>query len=152
MNVDLALSKTGQSSQSVDDVFVKLCNIPDTLTHFPKLNPVTELAPNRYQWDLQPIGAAGIEHAVSFATDFTFDQEGKVITFTAVPNVGNAELSGTFSATSVGNGSQFALEVSGTLHDIKVPMLLRGPAKPFIKMQFESLIEKFVERVSEAYS
>lgn len=152
MNVDIALSKSGHVDAAVEDFFHKLSNVSETMKHFPKLQALTELGPNRFQLDLKKIGAAGVEHGVVFATDFEVHPENNTLKFTAVPNVGNAEISGVFTATPADNGSEFSLDISGTLNDIKVPMLLRGPAKPFIKMQFESIVERFVERLIEDYS
>lgn len=152
MDIKLNLVKTHSVTDSPAELMAALSDIPTTLSHFPKLKPLTELAPNRYRWDLEAIGAAGIEHEVSFATDFVVDAEAGQIRFTAVDGIGNAQISGLFRTQEKGGVTELVLEVGGSLHDIKVPMLLRAPAKPFIKGMFERLVDRFVERVSEAHS
>lgn len=151
MDINLSLSKTGQINLAATDLVEQLGDIEKTLSYFPKLETLTNLDGQRYRWDLAAIGAAGIEHEVSFATDFMVDTAANTITFTAVPGIGNAEISGKFTATEQGQGSELRLDISGTLADIKVPMLLRGPAKPFIKGMFESLVNRFVERIESRY-
>jgi hypothetical protein len=152
MDIDLKLVKTGSvSGKSPAELIEVLSDMPATLSHFPKLRPITELAANRYRWDLEAIGAAGVEHEVSFATDFETDVDAGEIRFSAVKGEGNAMISGVFRAQESGGATELVLEVGGTLSDIKVPMLLRGPAKPFIKGMFEKLVDRFVERVSEAH-
>ena len=153
MDIDLQLVKTGAvDGKTPAELIEILSDMPATLSHFPKLQPITELAENRYRWDLDAIGAAGVEHEVSFATDFETDVDAGEIRFTAVQGEGNATISGVFRAEENGDSTQLVLEVGGTLRDIKVPMLLRGPAKPFIKGMFEKLVDRFVERVSAAYA
>lgn len=151
MDINLDLVKIGSANKSPAELIAALSDMPATLSHFPKLKPITELDTNRYRWDLEAIGAAGIEHEVSFATDFVTDVDAGEIRFTAVPKEGNASISGVFRAQDKGGETELVLEVGGTLHDIKVPMLLRGPAKPFIKGMFEKLVDRFVERVSAAH-
>lgn len=151
MDIKLALKKTGSVDMPASELVELLSDMPKTLSHFPKLKPVTELATDRYRWDLEAIGAAGIEHEVSFATDFVSCTEKNEIRFTAVPKEGNAQISGVFRAVETSGETELVLEVGGTLHDIKVPLVLRGPAKPFIRGMFEKLVERFVERVSDAY-
>lgn len=152
MDIKLNLVKTHTVQEPPAELMAALSDIPKTLSHFPKLKPLTELAPNRYRWDLEAIGAAGIEHEVSFATDFVTNVEDGEIRFTSVDGVGNAQISGMFRTQEKGGETELVLEVGGTLHDIKVPLILRGPAKPFIKGMFEKLVDRFVERVSEAHS
>lgn len=153
MDIDLILIKTGSvEGRPAAELIEALSDMPATLSHFPKLHPITELAENRYRWDLQAIGAAGVEHEVSFTTDFETDIDAGEIRFTAVQGEGNADISGRFIAKEVGGETELVLEVGGVLRDIKVPMLLRGPAKPFIKGMFEKLVDRFVERVTEAHA
>lgn len=152
MDIKLDLVKTHTVKEAPAELMAALGDIPKTLSHFPKLKPLTELAPNRYRWDLEAIGAAGIEHEVSFATDFVTNAEAGEIRFTSVDGVGNAQISGVFRTQEKGGETELVLEVGGTLHGIKVPLILRGPAKPFIKGMFEKLVDRFVERVSEAHS
>lgn len=152
MDINLQLTKTGSVNVPASELVERLSDIPKTLSYFPKLKPMTEVAANRYRWDLEAIGAAGVEHEVSFTTDFASCTEKNEIRFTAVPKEGNAQISGVFRAVENGGETELVLEVGGTLHDIKVPMLLRAPAKPFIKGMFEKLVERFVERVSAAYA
>lgn len=152
MDIKLDLVKKHSVDKCPKELIIALSDMPKTLSYFPKLDPIVELAPNRYRWDLHSIGAAGVEHEVVFATDFETDIDACEIRFTAVPGEGNAQISGLFKAESIGGSTELTLEVRGTLNDIKVPMLLRAPAKPFIKGIFESIVDRFVDRVSEAYS
>lgn len=153
MDIDLKLVKTGSvDGKSPAELIQELSDMPATLSHFPKLRPITELAADRYRWDLEAIGAAGVEHEVSFATDFETDVDAGEIRFTAVPGEGNANISGVFKAVENDGTTELSLEVGGTLNGIKVPMLLRGPAKPFIKGMFEKLVDRFVERVTAAHA
>lgn len=151
MDVDIQLSESSTVNANASDLIKALSDIPATLSHFPKLKPVTELAPNRYEWDLETIGAAGVEHDCLFATDFHIDLDSNVIKFTAVPGHGNAQISGQFTAVDKDDGATLTLEVGGIIGDVKVPMLLRGAAKPFIKGIFEKLTQKFIERIHQKY-
>lgn len=151
MDVEVALSRAAVVPASADDIVARLSDIPWTLSHFPKLKPVTALKPGQYRWDLETIGAAGVEHDVSFATTFDIDVEHHRIAFTEVPGVGNASVSGQFTVQEEAGQTRLMLEVSGTLRDIRVPMLLRAPAKPFIKKLFEDMVDTFAARVEDNF-
>lgn len=148
MDLKLKLRKKRKINNELANIMAVLVDTPRTLAHFPKLKPITELAEGRYRWELETIGTAGIEHDVSFATDFDINAETGKIRFTPVKGEGNAQIGGELNTITGKNGCTLELTVEGTIKDIPVPMLLRAPAKPIIKKIFEDLVDGFADQLA----
>lgn len=151
MDMKLSLDKVSTIAVDYDNVVADLAAIEPILSIFPKLEKLSKLSDTSYKTQLKPIGAMGVEHAVCYAADYEIDQASGTLRFKGKDGVGNATLSGAFIFTKKGGDVEVEIKIEGQLRDIKVPMMLRAAAPGFIKMMFEGLVDRLIEKIAEKY-
>lgn len=152
MDCKLALDKKSSIQVNYDALMKDLQAIEPLLAIFPKLEKLTKLSANEYEWQLKPVGAMGVMHAVHYAASYQVDVAAGTLSFKAKEGIGNATLSGKFEFTKKGGAVEVEIEINGQLRDIKVPMLLRAATPGFIKTMFEGLVDRFMEKIGEKYA
>lgn len=151
MDSKLSLDKTASAALNYEAVLADLESIEPLISIFPKLESLTKLGPNAYEWKLKPIGAMGVSHAVHYAATYEVDKASGRLSFKAKEGVGNANLSGFFQFKPNGDKVDIEVEINGLLRDIKVPMLLKAATPGFIKTMFDGLVDRFIEKLGEKY-
>lgn len=151
MDSKLSLNKTASVDLNIDAVMADLEVIEPLISIFPKLESLTKLGPNTFEWKLKPIGAMGVSHAVHYAATYEVDKANGRLSFKANEGIGNANLSGVFQFKPNGNKVDIEIEINGLLRDIKVPMLLKAATPGFIKTMFDGLVDRFIEKLEEKY-
>jgi carbon monoxide dehydrogenase subunit G len=151
MDSKLSLNKTASVDLNIDAVMADLEVIEPLISIFPKLESLTKLGPNTFEWKLKPIGAMGVSHAVHYAATYEVDKANGRLSFKAKEGIGNANLSGVFQFKPNGNKVDIEIEINGLLRDIKVPMLLKAATPGFIKTMFDGLVDRFIEKLEEKY-
>lgn len=152
MDCKLALDKKSSIHVNYDALMKDLQAVEPLLAIFPKLEKLTKLSANEYEWQLKPVGAMGVMHAVHYAASYQVDVASGTLSFKAKEGIGNATLSGKFEFTKKGSAVEVEIEINGQLRDIKVPMLLRAATPGFIKTMFEGLVDRFMEKIGEKYA
>lgn len=151
MDSKLSLDKTASVALNYEAVLADLEAIEPLISIFPKLESLTKLGPNAFEWKLKPIGAMGVSHAVHYAATYEVDKANGRLNFHAKEGIGNASLSGCFQFKKNGAKVDIEVEIKGQLRDIKVPMLLKAATPGFIKTMFEGLVDRFIEKLEEKY-
>lgn len=151
MDSKLSLDKTATAALNYDAVIADLEAIEPLISIFPKLESLTKLGPNTFEWKLKPIGAMGVSHAVHYAATYEFDKAKGCLKFTAKEGIGNASLSGSFQFKPNGLNVDIEVQINGLLREIKVPMLLKAATPGFIKTMFDGLVDRFIEKLGEKY-
>ncbi|MCQ8896117.1 SRPBCC domain-containing protein [Limnobacter humi] len=151
MDSKLVLDKTATIKVDYKQLMADLEAIEPLISIFPKLESLTKLAPNAYEWKLKPIGAMGVSHAVHYAATYEVDKANGKLNFKGKEGVGNATLSGCFEFHDKGGEVAVEIQINGQLRDIKVPMLLKAATPGFIKTMFEGIVDRFIEKIGEKY-
>ncbi|MFN4329843.1 MAG: SRPBCC domain-containing protein [Limnobacter sp.] len=152
MDSKLNLDKKSVVKANYDAIVADLTAIEPLISIFPKLESLTKLGPNAYEWKLKPIGAMGVSHAVHYAASYEVDAAKGLLTFKGKDGVGNATLSGRFQFAKKGNEVEVEIKIEGQLREIKVPMLLKAATPGFIKTMFEGIVDRFMEKIGEKYA
>lgn len=153
MDTNLSLDKSHVVKADYARLIADVQKIEPLLAIFPKLEKLTAHGGNVFETKLKPMGAMGVEHAVHYAASYTVDATAGRIVFKAKEGVGNSSLSGQFDFRDKGNGQvEVEVKIDGKLRDIKVPILLRAATPGFIKTMFESVVNRFIEKVGEQYA
>lgn len=151
MKAKVDLQRTAHIEGNADELFALLSDLPKTMSNFPKLRSFTEQGGGVWLWDIEPIHVAGMTYELNVATRFEIDAGKRTVTLLPVAEMGNAEIGGHFIAVQDGDHARLDLDIDGVI-DVDVPMLLRAPAKPFIRNYFTRLVERFIERIQAKYS
>lgn len=150
MNVEIALNRQLHVNHDPVWLFGKIRDIPATIHHFPRLKSFTPQGKDTWRWELHPISAAGKEYPIAFATRFSLDEKTQTVTLAPVPGTGNGLIGGHFRVGKSNGGCELLLDLKGTV-EVDIPLLLRAPAKPFIKTLFSKLVDRFIERLQTDY-
>ncbi|WP_370263031.1 hypothetical protein [Limnobacter sp.] len=151
MDSKLSLSKQATVDVAYSALAADLEAIEPLISIFPKLESLSKIGPNTFEWKLKPIGAMGVSHAVHYAATYEVDKSKGLITFKAKEGIGNASLSGSFGFTDKSGKVLVDVSIQGELREIKVPMLLKAATPGFIKTMFEGLVDRFIEKIGEKY-
>lgn len=151
MDIKLNLDKKSTIKADFAALTADLAKMEPLLSIFPKLEKLTKLGENSFETQLKPIGAMGVEHAVTYAAEYTLTEGGTVLAFKGLDGKGNATLSGDFEFRDKGGEIEVEIKIGGQLRDIKVPMMMRPAAGGFIKTMFEGLVDRFIEKIGEKY-
>lgn len=129
-------------------------DIEGTLRQFPKLKKLTPLGAQDYRIDLKTVGSslARVAHDVSFGTRCLVDPTKAALSWTPLPDVGNAQIEGLLKLNEEGKSLRLSLSlaVRGELHDVPVPLMYRLVAPAFIQGKFAALVDVFLERFAAA--
>ncbi len=153
MKIHIALTRSLEIELPPAKVTPLFTDLETTIGRFPKLKSLTPLGPDRYRWDLKPIGSrlANIAHEVSYGAHYRVDVQRGVLSWTPVAKVGNAQIEGAFRIVATATGTtRLEFEVKGELFDVPVPFLYRLVAPPFIQAKFVALVDVFLERTRDA--
>ena len=151
MKAKVDLQRTAHIEGNADELFALLSDLPKTMSHFPKLRAFTDQGDGVWLWEIEPIHVAGMTYELDVATRFEIDEGNRTVRLIPVSGKGNAQIGGHFTALQDGSEARLDLEIEGTI-EVDVPMLLRAPAKPFIRSYFTRLVERFIERIQAEYA
>lgn len=147
MKVEFSLVTQLQPKSSAAQFETAIADMETILNLFPKLQSITADGAD-YYWKLKPIGAAGVEREVAYATSISVDADNHRVEITPIKGYGNAQVGGYIRQSGSDDAPSVELSLGGSL-DVDIPFVLRGPAKPFIRDAFERLVQIFAERVKE---
>jgi carbon monoxide dehydrogenase subunit G len=152
MNVTLAIERSIEIPAPYARVQAALRDLEATIRRFPKLKRLKKLGERDYLWEMQTIGSrlARIAHDVSYGARYEVDPEHGVVSWTPIPEQGNATIEGTISLKDLGRATRMAFRVKGLLRDVPVPLLYRVVAPAFIQGKFTRLVDVFLENTSAA--
>ncbi len=152
MNVDIKFERRIEVVAPFIQVAPLLNDLEATLRRFPKLRKLTKLGADRYLWEMAAIGsdAANISHQVSYGALYRVDAARGEVSWTSLPEFGNATIDGRFRLVDQGQKTQLVFEVSGRLREVPVPLMYRLLAPAFIQGRFSRLAEIFLEATRDA--
>ena len=125
-----------------------LADIPESTAHFPSLLSLVA-AQGGYTWTLAPVKVKGIPVQLVYGCRYTID--GSVVSWSPVPDVGNAEVSGTWTVTASGTGSRLVLE-NNLILSVGFPRLFRSVAQSALEANNAALIAGYVANLSKTLS
>ena len=147
MKINTRLTQSLSTNASQEKILAAFNDVPSIIRLFPKLDQL-QIDGDRYHWLLEPLGAAGIERVVEFATDIELDQRNGRVDIQPIAGFGNAQINGRLDILEQGRNATIHCELGGEL-DLKIPLIARADAGPFIKHRFAQLIDVFAHRVRE---
>ena len=152
MKVAIAIERSITIPAPHARVWELMGDLEGTIRRFPKLRRLKKLGDNAYLWEMAPIGSriANISHAVSYGARYKVELERGVVSWTPIPNQGNASISGAFTLEDIGAATRLSFRVEGELRDVPVPLMYRLLAPAFIQGKFTRLVDVFLEATAAA--
>lgn len=134
-----------------DEVFAVLSDVPKSVSHFPKVERLTDLGDGVYKWEMQKVGTAQVNIQTVYACKYTSDKAGGTVKWTPVKGVGNALVGGSWKITDhQGKSTKLVLQTEGTV-DVPLPGLMKMVVEPIVASEFEQLVDKYIANLVKTF-
>jgi carbon monoxide dehydrogenase subunit G len=127
-----------------DQVFAVLSDVPTSVSHFPKVDKLTDMGDGVYKWEMQKVGTAQVNIQTVYASKYVSDKAKGTVKWTPVKNVGNALVGGSWKIVdNKGKSTKITLKIDGKV-DVPLPGLMKMVVEPVVASEFEKLVEKYI--------
>ena len=134
-----------------DEVFGVLSDVPESVSHFPKVDKLTDLGDGVYKWEMQKVGTSQVNIQTVYASKYANDKAKGTVKWTPVKGVGNALVGGSWKITGgKGKATQCVLKIDGTV-DVPLPGLMKMVVEPVVASEFEKLVEKYIANLCKRF-
>ena len=127
-------------------VFDLLSDVPASVTHFPKVDRLVDMGGGTYRWEMAKVGTAQVGLQTVYASTYVADRRKGRVTWTPVPGVGNAQVSGSWAITDRKTSTALVLTIQGTV-DTPFPGLMKMIVAPVVTSEFERLTEQYIDNL-----
>ena len=151
VSVHIDLGYEFEVEANFDEVFAVLSDVPRSVSHFPKVDQLTDLGGGVYRWEMQKVGTAQVNIQTVYASKYAVDKARGSIKWTPVKGVGNALVGGSWKVTDhKGKSTVLVLKIDGTV-DVPVPGLMKMVVEPIVASEFEKLVEKYIANLIKTF-
>ncbi len=136
------------------DVFAVLSDVPESVSHFPKVEQLVDLGGGTYRWEMEKVGTAQVNIQTVYASKYTskFDaaKGTGTVKWTPVKGEGNALVGGHWKITGQGKTTALELAIEGTV-DVPLPGLMKMVVAPVVEAEFEKLVDKYIANLIKRF-
>ena len=150
ISVSINLGYEFEVKAKAADVFALLADVPKSVSHFPKVDKLTDMGDGVYKWEMQKVGTAQVNIQTVYASKYVSDKAKGSVVWTPVKGVGNALVSGSWKITDNKKSTAVVLKIEGTV-DVPLPGLMKMVVAPVVEGEFEKLVEKYVDNLIKTF-
>ncbi|MEL6614976.1 MAG: SRPBCC family protein [Bacteroidota bacterium] len=141
---------------SPEAAYAALRDVPTWAALFPGVEAIEPLAPDVWQWEMEPMGPPAVQVRTIYACRYTFDDETRTVAWAPEPGVGNATFEGAVTLApeagqapeASGGTCSGALWLEATL-EVPAPRFVAGVVKAAIGVAFGQMTDRFLDRLAE---
>ena len=134
-----------------EDVFALLSDVPGSVSHFPKVDKLTDMGDGVYKWEMQKVGTQQVNIQTVYASKYVSDKAKGTVKWTPVKGVGNALVGGSWKISDhKGKATKVVLKIDGTV-DVALPALMKMIVEPVVASEFEKLVEKYIDNLVKEF-
>ncbi len=133
-----------------DDVFAVLADVPTSVSHFPKVEKLTDMGDGVYKWEMQRVGTKEIGIQTAYASKYRHDKSKGTVTWTPVKDVGNALVGGHWKIRDDKKSTHIELKIDGEIH-LPFPALMKLVVQPVVEGEFEKLVDKYIANLIKRF-
>ena len=133
-----------------DEVFAVLSDVPLSVSHFPKVEKLTDLGDGVYQWEMQKVGTAQVNIQTIYACKYVSDKAKGTVKWTPVKGVGNALVSGSWKIVDNKKSTGITLAIQGEI-EVPLPGLMKMVVAPVVEGEFEKLVDKYIANLIKRF-
>lgn len=146
ITVQIDLGYEFEVKASASDVFDVLSDVPTSVSHFPKVEKLTDLGDGVYQWEMEKVGTAQVNIQTVYASKYVSNRAKGSVVWTPVPGVGNSLVGGSWAIKDKRGHAAVKLVISGQV-TLPLPGLMKMVVAPVVESEFEKLVEKYVDNL-----
>jgi carbon monoxide dehydrogenase subunit G len=132
------------------EVFDLLSDVPESVSHFPKVDKLVDMGDGVYRWEMAKVGTAQVNIQTVYASKYVSDRKKGAVVWTPVPGVGNAQVGGSWKITDAKKSTALQFKVSGTVN-VALPGLMKMVVVPVVQGEFEKLVEKYIDNLVKRF-
>lgn len=134
----------------VAEVFAVLCDVPESVSHFPKVEKLTDLGGGVYQWEMEKVGTAQVNIQTIYASKYVSDKAKGTVKWTPVKGIGNAQVGGNWKIVDNKKSTNVTLAIQGEI-EVPLPGLMKMVVAPVVEGEFEKLVEKYIDNLIKRF-
>lgn len=132
------------------EVFQVLSDVPESVSHFPKVEKLTDLGGGVYQWEMEKVGTAQVNIQTVYASKYVSDAARGTVKWTPVKGVGNAQVGGNWKIVDNKKSTGLTLAIQGEI-EVPLPGLMKMVVAPVVEGEFEKLVEKYIANLIKRF-
>ena len=151
ISVDIDLGYEFTVKAKAADVFAVLSDVPTSVSHFPKVDKLTDMGDGVYKWEMEKVGTAQVNIQTVYASKYVSDKAKGTVKWTPVKGIGNAQVGGSRKITdNKGKSTAIELKIKGTV-DVPLPGLMKMVVGPVVEGEFEKLVDKYIANLIKKF-
>ena len=150
ITVDIDLAYEFNVKAKMADVFEVLSDVPTSVSHFPKVDKLTDMGGGVYKWEMEKVGTAQVNIQTVYASKCVSNKAKGTVVWTPVKDVGNAQIGGSWNLVDNKKSTGVALSIKGTV-EVPLPGLMKMIVGPVVQGEFEKLIEKYMANLIKKF-
>ena len=133
-----------------DDVFAVLSDVPASVSHFPKVDKLTDMGDGVYKWEMEKVGTKEVGIQTIYASKYKSDKSKGTVTWTPVEGVGNALVGGHWKIKDNRKSTKIELKTAGEIN-LPFPGLMKVVVQPVVEGEFEKLVDKYIANLIKRF-
>jgi ribosome-associated toxin RatA of RatAB toxin-antitoxin module len=128
--------------------FDLLADVPDSASHYPKVDQLIDKGDGAYRWEMEKIGAGKISLQTVYTSRYVSDEAAGTIVWDPVDDEGTSSfVSGNWKIESTGDNScKVTLDTTCTAH-FPFPKIMKGACEKLLKSEVKKMTEKYLENI-----
>ena len=147
--VDIEIKKRFKVKASVSTVHELLADVPESASHFPKVDQLVDLGDNCYRWEMEKIGLDKYNLQTVYACQYRSNKRAGTVIWEPLEDEGNALVEGQWTfKKATPSGTNVTLATTATI-EMPFPKLVKFVVGPLVEREFQGLIEEYIENLKE---
>ena len=134
----------------VADVFEVLSDVPTSVSHFPKVEKLTDMGDGVYKWEMEKVGTAQVNIQTVYASKYTSSKAKGTVVWTPVEGIGNALVGGSWKIKDNKKSTGITLKIEGQI-TLPLPGLMKMVVAPVVESEFEKLVDKYIANLIKRF-
>jgi carbon monoxide dehydrogenase subunit G len=148
VNIDLGYEFEVKAKAA--EVFEVLSDVPTSVSHFPKVDQLTELGEGVYKWEMEKVGTAQVNIQTVYASKYVSDRARGTVVWTPVKGIGNALVGGHWKIKDNKKSTAIELKIDGEI-TLPLPGLMKMVVAPVVESEFEKLVDKYIANLIKRF-
>ena len=133
-----------------DEVFAVLSDVPTSVSHFPKVEKLTDMGDGVYKWEMEKVGTRDLGIQTVYASKYKSDKAKGTVAWTPVEGVGNALVGGHWKIKDNKKSTHIELRTAGEI-TLPLPGVMKVVVQPVVEGEFEKLVDKYIDNLVKRF-